>query len=235
MKKRIPGTGDRNSNTPIMYTRKITVPSITLNKDDFKSLISILEKTGHTPDFDIETDQETLTFIDIQSLGGEKWPANIKRFGFRTGYSGPSISGYICSPNPFSFSNITLKDNDRDWISARSDELTRFLDQRRNLHHIFHNFKYALAQAVLLCSLLDYWLISYAIQRDSRLLIFLIVTGSIYGIWALYDALLPKVFPYLVLEPEFPTFYTRLRSALKYLIPSIFAGLVVQAIVISLS
>jgi len=235
MKKRIPSTGDRNSNTPIKYTRKIAVPSITLNKDDFESLISILEKTGQTPTFEIETDRETLSFLDIQSLGNQKWPANIKRFTFDTGYFRPSsIHGYIVSDGDrLGFSNITLEDNDRDWISAREDELKRFLNEHRNWHYIFHNLKYALAQGSLLFGLLAYWLITYSEQRDWETFTVFPVLASLYAIWALYGILLPKVFPFLVLEPEHPSFYTRLRSALKYLIPAIFVGLVVQAIVIS--
>jgi len=236
MKKKIPSTEDKNSNTLIEYTRKITVPSITLNKDDFKSLISILEKTGETPAFDIETNQETITFIGIQSLGSEKWPANIKHFGFRASYSKPSIHGYIyvSESDRFGFSDIILEANDRDWISAREDELKRFLDQHRNWHHIFHNVKYALAQGLLLFGLLSYWLITYSKQQDWGTITVLPVLASLYAIWALYGILLPKVFPFLVLEPEHPSAYTRLRSALKYLIPAIFVGLVVQAILISL-
>lgn len=234
MKKRIPGIGDNNSNTPIRYARKITVPSITLNKEDFKTLILILKKTGQTPSFDIETDQESLTFTDIQSLAGEKWPANINELRFHAGDSTGGINAYICTPDHTSFSYITLAGNNRDWISARTDELTRFLNQHRNLHHVFHNYKYALAQGLSLFCLLAYWLITYAIQQDWGKFTPLPPIASLYAIWALYAAFLPKVFPYLVLEPELPTFNTRLRSALKYLIPAIFTGLVVQAILISL-
>jgi hypothetical protein len=69
MKKRIPSTEHTNSNTSIRYAREITPSSITLNKDDFSTLIAILKKTGQTPSFEIHTDKEKLTFGAIQSLG----------------------------------------------------------------------------------------------------------------------------------------------------------------------
>lgn len=234
MKKKIPSSTDSDSNTPVIYNRTITVPSITLTKDDFNSLLSILAKTGHTPAFDIETNQEKLTFTDIKFLANQKWPANIKQLTFHSGYSIPSISGYIYTPDLESQSNITLTANDIDWISARTEELRLFLHQHHNRHHIFHAFKYTLAQGLLLAGLLSYWFAS-SILEDSPLLLIFTIIAIIYAVWALYGALLPKVFPYLVLDPEQQSVYTGLRSALKFLIPAIFVTLLGTAIFISLS
>jgi len=229
-----PRTEDSNSDTPVTYTRIIHVPSITINKEDLNSLISILEKTGQTPTFGIETGQESLSFTNIQSLGSEKWPANIKQLRFRSGYPLPQISGYIDSPDQFTFSKITLEANNRDWISARTDELTRFLSQHRNWHSIFHNIKYTVVQGILLAGLLIYLSLTHFSQPDQSPFRVISIFGSIYAVMALYAFFLPKVFPFLVLQPEHPTTYTRLRSALKFLIPAIFVGLIVQAILISL-
>jgi len=238
MKKRTPGTGGRNSNTPVGYTRRIPVPSITVNKDDLKNLISILKKTGHDPTFDIDTRREQLTFTDIEFLSSQKWPVNIKHFRFRTSYATHRIHGDIhvtdMAPPGLDFTNITLEATDRDWISAREEELTRFFDQNHNLHYFFHNIKYVIAQGVLLFGLLTYWLITYFTQRGWESVVVWPILALLYLIIGLYGTLLPKVFPYLLLEPEHPSFYTRLRSALKYLIPAIFVGLIIQAILISL-
>ena len=229
-----PRTSASKSNTPVYYSHKISVPSITINKDDFNRLVSILEKTGQTPTFQIKTDREELTFTNIQFLANQKWPANIKELRFLRNYPGPYISGYIYTPDQLSFSDITLESNDRDWISARSDELIQFLNQHRNSHQIFHKFKYTLPQGILLAALLGYWIVTSSIQRGWGALWILPFFAANYAVYALYSALLPKVFPYLVLEPEHPTFNTRLRSAMKYLIPAIFASLIAAAITISL-
>lgn len=226
-------TSASKSNTPVEYSRRIPVPSITINKDDFNTLIKILEKTGQTPTFQIKTDCEELTFTNIQFLANQKWPANIKELRFVRKYPGPYISGYIDTPDQLNFSNITLESDDRDWISARSDELTQFLNEHRNWHYIFHKFRYTLAQGILLASLLNYWIVTSFIQRGWGALWVLPFMAAIYAVYALYGDLLPKVFPYLVLEPEHPTFNTRLRSAMKYLIPAIFASLIAAAIIIS--
>jgi len=228
-----PRTSASKSNTPVEYSRKIPVPSITMNKDDFNSLVSILEKTGQTPTFQLKTDREELTFTDIQFLANQKWPANVKELRLQRNYPGPYISGYIYTPDQLSFSNITLESDDRDWISARSDELIQFFNQHRNWHHIFHKFKYTLPQGILLVALLGYWIVTSFTQRGWDTLWILPFLAANYAVYALYGALLPKVFPYLVLEPEHPTFNTRLRSAMKYLIPAIFASLIAAAIRIS--
>ena len=235
MAKRTPRIKDNNSNIPVTYTRTIRIPSITINKEDFNSLISILEKTGQTPTFGIEAGQESLTFTNIQSLGSENWPANIKQLRFRSGYPLPQISGYIDNPDQFNYSKITLEANNRDWISARADELTRFFSQHRNLHYIFHNPKYTLVQGILLAGLLIYLSITHFSQSHQDAFRMISVFASVYSVLALYAIFLPKSFPFLILEPEHPTTYTRLRHALKFLIPAIFVGLIVQAILISLS
>lgn len=230
-----PRSKDSNSDTPVTYTRIIHVPSLTINKDDFDRLISIVQKTGKTPTFDIEAAQESLSFTNIQSLGSEKWPSNIKQLRFRAGYSLPQISGSIDNPDQFTFSKITLESDNRDWISARVDELTRFLNQHRNWHSIFHNLKYTLVQVILLAGLLIYLSVTHFSQPHQTAFRVIFMVASLYAVMALYFIFLPKVFPFLVLEPEHPTTYTRFRSALKFLIPAIFIGLIVQAILISLS
>ena len=148
MNKPKPISGDTNSNESVLYTRRISVPSLTLNKDDFNDLKLIIEKTGQTPAFELETEKESLAFVDTQSLGNQKWPSNIERFTFQTEYYKPRIKGYIVNPDANNRSEITLEGYDRDWVSARTDELNRFLYEHRNFHYIFHTFKYAFSQAL---------------------------------------------------------------------------------------
>jgi len=214
----------------IFITRNIHIPSLTLNSDDLNKFKLILDKTDSSPTFTIETDTETLAFDDFQSLAEQHWPANIKQLTFRTGYSGRRISGYIYTNNIYGLSHITLEDNDRDWISARTDELNRFFDQHRNMHHLFQNIKHIVAQAVLLVALLSYWLIIYFIFHGWGEFIFFPLVAILYGVWYLYGSLLPKVFPFLVLKPEYPSSATKLRNVLKYLIPAIFVSLLAQLI-----
>ena len=233
MNKPKPISGDTNSNESVLYTRRISVPSLTLNKDDFNDLKLIIEKTGQTPAFELETEKESLAFVDTQSLGNQKWPSNIERFTFQTEYYKPRIKGYIVSPDANNRSEITLEGYDRDWVSARTDELNRFLYEHRNFHYIFHTFKYAFSQAFILAGLLIYWLITYGGQRDWGAYTAIPAIASYCFVFFLYTSLLPKCFPYLVLQPEFPTFHSRLRNALKFFIPAVFVGLVVQSIMIS--
>ncbi len=214
----------------LFITRKIPIPSLTLNQKGLNNFKLILDKTGSSPTFSIETSTEELNFNDFQSFANQNWPTNIKQFTFRTGYTKRRIYGYIDTNNIYGLSNITLEDNDRDWVSARVDELKRFFDQHRNWHYVFQDIKYVIAQGLLLVALLDYWLISYFIERDWNAYLFFPIVATLYGAWYLYGSLLPRVFPFLVLEPERPSFTTKLRNALKYLIPAIFAGLVIQVI-----
>jgi hypothetical protein len=230
-----PGGNSTNSDTPVQYTREITPPSTTLNKDAFHSLISILKKTDESPTFTLKTKTEQLTFPDIQFLANQKWPANIEYLRFHTGPYGRNINGTVYTSNILGSSAISLQDTDRDWVSARSDELTQFLAQNRNWHHLFHNIKYILVQAIAFAALLVYLSVSSLQQAGWGRFALLPILASIYLTIAIYGTLLPKVFPFLVLEPEQPSFYTRLRTAFKYLVPTVFAGLIVQAILISLS
>ena len=214
----------------IFITRKLKIPSLTLNQKGLDAFKSILEKTGESATFSIETSNEEMNFSDFQSFADQSWPAHIKQFTFRTSYTRRRIHGYIETNNLFGLSNITIEDNDRDWVSARVDELRRFFNQNRNFHYLFNDIKYVLAQGILLFGLFDYWLIRYLIDKDLGALIFLVIMFSLYGGWYIYGSLLPNVFPFLVLTPEHPSFTQKLRSLLKYMIPAIIAALIAQFI-----
>ena len=121
----------------VFITHKITIPSLTLNIDDLEKLKLILEKTGSSPSFGIKTVAEELDFHDFNSFTKNNWPANINEFTFRTNYTGRRIHGYIQTDNILGLSNVTIENTDRDWISARVDELKRFFDQHRNWHNLF--------------------------------------------------------------------------------------------------
>lgn len=214
----------------VFITRNVPIPSLTLNSRDLNEFKSILDKTGSSPTFKIETDTEVLEFSDFQSFTKQTWPANIKQFSFRTKYTKPSIWGYVDTNNILGLSHVELEASDRDWISARTDELKRFFNQHRNMHHLFQNIKYIIAQGLLLVALLDYWIISYFIERDWKAFAVIPILVTFYGAWYLYGALLPRIFPFLVLKPEHPSFTIKLRNALKYLMPAIFVALFIQLI-----
>lgn len=213
-----------------LITRKLKIPSLTLNQKGLNTFKSILEKTGHSPTFSIETADEEINFVDFKSFIDQNWPAHIKQFTFKTHYTGRRIHGYIDLNNIFGLSNITIEDNDRDWLSARVDELRRFFDQNRNFHFLFNDIRYVLAQALLFFGLLDYWIIRYLVEQDLKSPIFFVLVLSYFSAWYLYGSLLPKVFPFLVLSPEHPSFTTKLRIVLKYIIPTIFIALSAQFI-----
>jgi len=211
--------------------RTLRIPSLTLTKDDLKNLKLILDKTGKNPTFQLDTGTEEIEFNDFEVIAKPNWPANIKQLRFGTGYTHRTIRGFIDTVDMLGLSNITLEDSDRDWISARTEELKQFLNQHHNWHYFFHRLGFVIAQGLLLVALLDYWFMTqFFIPQDLVKISIFPVLATAYGAWYVYGFLLPRVFPFLVLQPEHPSFITKLRGVFKYLMPAIFVGLFVQLI-----
>ena len=118
-------------------TVQIKVKSITLSRDDVVELCGIVDKVGENEErvyrtYELESETGS---VQVESCGEFRttvWPRN--PHSLRLWAHSPSSGRIINLDLKRQYSHIRISGENKDWVSARRQEIGDFIEDHRNTH-----------------------------------------------------------------------------------------------------
>jgi len=209
---------------------RIKVPSITLNKESIRTLWKIVEQAKDTGESDIKLhisgDKEFVNTQNIDKLINARWPSNVQIVDLLAVSEKKAID-VIFENHPMGANRIEISSNDSDWVTARSKEITDFINEHKSWHWIFYSVPMLMIM-VFIFAILG-WLsvaVHYGWSFDKGII------GGMVGLMvgAFSTQGLMWAYPYINVESGTGSPKKTIRTILNYLFPAIGLGIVMNII-----
>lgn len=215
-------------------TDTISLKSVTLKKDDVIELCGIIEKAtegdpGAHVSLRLSGKDKSVEAESSTNLRNANWPREVEEgyFVARSYETDREIHIDFCNHPLFSFGSIEITAMSRDWVASRKEEIEEFIRDHRNYHWVFNNTWFLALQGLILWLLVAARLISLIMA--SMLQIIVIGGGVAFCLLYIWGA--GKLFPFVFIDMERPSTVAGFRKIVKYAIPLIVLGLIIELVI----